>query len=105
MALAVVSVTHTAFTTDATSHLVAMPATVDAGDLLVTLVATDGSATLTTPSGWTNLSSVPQSTTVRGSCSYKIAVGTEGGTTVDFVTSPQNRQRHRSTALPDILRS
>lgn len=75
---------------DGTSHLVAMPATVDAGDLMVTLIATHDTSTVTTPSGWTEAASA---NTGGGSAGaqfgiyYKIAAGTEGGTTVDFVTS------------------
>src|SRR3990172_7501836 len=45
----IASVTASSFGTDATAHLVAMPATVDANDLLIVGLANDGSATLTTP--------------------------------------------------------
>jgi hypothetical protein len=83
----VTSVTETAFSTDTTNHNVNMPATADANDLLIVLFTNDGSATVTTPSGWSLLASNANGTAVRLSVYYKIALGTEGGTTVNFVTS------------------
>src|SRR3972149_4008656 len=83
----VASVTATTFGSDTTGHLVSMPATVNAGDLLIVLFTNDGSATVTTPDGWTQLASTPNGSAVRLSVYYKKAAGTEGGTTVDFVTS------------------
>ena len=82
----VTSVTETAFGTDTTDHYVNMPATVNAGDLLIVLFTNDGSATVTTPDGWTPLASNAANGAVRLSVYYKIAEGTEGGTTVNFVT-------------------
>jgi len=84
---AVASVTQTAFSSDTTTHNVSMPATVNAGDLLIVLFTNDGSATVTIPAGWTQLASTVNSDQVRLSVYYKIAAGTEGGTTVNFVTS------------------
>jgi len=84
---AVASVTETAFGTDTTNHYINMPATVDVGDLLIVLFTNDGSATVTTPDGWTQLASTANGSAVRLSVYYKIAEGTEGGTTVNFVTS------------------
>ena len=83
----VASVTETAFGTNTTNHNVNMPATVNAGDLLIVLFTNDGSATVTTPTGWASLASTARGIAVRLSVYYKIAVGTEGGTMVDFVTS------------------
>jgi len=83
----VASVTETAFGTDTTDHNVDMPATVNAGDLLIALFTNDGSPTVTTPDGWDPLASNARGTAVRLSVYYKIAGGTEGGTTVNFVTS------------------
>ena len=83
----VASVTETAFGSDTTDHYVNMPATVDAGDLLIVLFTNDGDATATTPSGWTQLASNARGTAVRLSVYYKIAEGTEDNTTVNFVTS------------------
>lgn len=71
---------------NATSHLVAMPATVNVGDLLIALIATDGVASVTTPANWNSLHSSATAANRLGSY-YKIAVGDEDGTTVDFVTS------------------
>jgi len=82
----VASVTDTAFGTDTTDHYVNMPATVDAGDLLIVIFTNDESATVTTPGGW-NLLTSDDNTAVRCSAYYKIAVGDEDGTTVNFITS------------------
>jgi len=95
-----IEVTETVFAS-ATSHNALMPATVNAGDLLLCFLATDAGATITTPAGWTLLNSTANSTTMRGSWYYKIAAGTEGGTSVDFVTSAAvtgNAQVHRFQA-------
>jgi len=84
----VASVTETAFGTDTTDHYANMPATTDAGDLLIVLFTNDGNASVTTPGGWNSLASyTPNGNHVRLSAYYKIAAGTEGGTTVNFVTS------------------
>ena len=83
----VTSVTETAFGTDTPNHNVTMPATVNAGNLLIVLFTNDGDATVTTPTGWSLLASNNTGSHVRLSVYYKIAVGTEGGTTVNFVTS------------------
>ena len=84
---AVVSATQTAFDTDTTDHYVNMPATVSTGDLLIVLFTNDGSATVTTPDGWISLASDASGSAVRLSVYYKIAAGTEGGTTVNLATS------------------
>lgn len=76
---------------DATTHLVNMPATVIVSDLLISLIAVDGNPTITTPSGWTLLSQNNSSTAQKGAVYYKVADGSEGGTTVDFVTSAAER--------------
>jgi hypothetical protein len=83
----VASVTETAFGTDTTDHYVSMPATVNAGDLLIVLFTNDRNATVTTPAGWSLLTSDTNGVHVRLSVHYKIAAGTEGGTTVNFATS------------------
>lgn len=83
------SVTPTIFSTAATAHLVTMPATVNAGDLLIARITTAGSnanGAVTTPGAWNLLHSTVGGTTTRLSAYYKIAVGDEDGTTVDFVT-------------------
>lgn len=81
MTFPVRSTTTTAFGTAATSHNVNMPATVAAGDLLIMWFFMGPSpGTVTEPSGWTRIA--------QGICQlcWKIADGTEGGTTADFVT-------------------
>jgi len=83
----VASVTETAFGTGTRDHNVNMPATIDAGDLLIVFFTNDGGAIVTTPSGWTQLASAAHGWVVRLSVYYRIATGTEGGTTVNFVTS------------------
>lgn len=82
-----IEVVETKFETATTAHNVAMPGTVNTGDLLLNFFASDAGATITTPSGWTLLDSTPRSTIARGSWYYRVADGTEGGTVVDFVTS------------------
>lgn len=89
MAFPVVSdITETVFAVSSTQHLVDMPATVDPGDLLLLFFCNDGIATVTTPDGWAlmDTAEAPNSN-ARFSVYYKIAVGDEDGTTVDFVTS------------------
>ena len=80
------SVTATDFGVDATSHLANYPATVTVGDLLVGFAAFDSAANITTPTGWTLLFHDDNAVLVVGTY-IKMAAGTEGGTTVDFVTS------------------
>jgi len=101
----VLSITETAFPTITTAHNVAMPATVNAGDLLVVLFANDDDSTVTTPSGWTLLATSLASTVQRLSIYTKTAVGNEDGTTVDFVTSAAEKaaaQVYRATDWGDI---
>lgn len=63
-----------------------MPATVNAGDLLVTGCAVNGLRTFTTPTGW-SIQCARTALTNASSIIYVInAAGTEGGTTVDVVT-------------------
>lgn len=80
------SLTQTPFTTNTTSHLVAMPATVEADDLLLMIAAFDGAPTITNPAGWTQLENEANVSHAR-LVTAKISDGTEGGTTVDVVTS------------------
>ncbi len=79
--------TETAFGTDTTSHYVNMPSTVNAGDLLIVLFSNDRTGSVTIPGGWTELSSDTSGPHIRVSVYYRIAAGTEGGTTVNFITS------------------
>lgn len=71
--------------TSSVNRTVTMPATVNAGDLLIFVITTSNStaATFGTPSGWTKLG---ESTgTVNTAVYYKVADGTEDGATVTVV--------------------
>ncbi|MGH7850830.1 MAG: hypothetical protein ACREOP_11065, partial [Thermodesulfobacteriota bacterium] len=85
------SLTQTAFGSDATAHLVAMPATVNPDDLLLVFFTNDDPAvTVTTPAGWTAIDSAAAVNSRTGLYAKK-AVGDEDGGTVDFVTSSAKR--------------
>ncbi len=79
------SVTPTAITASATNHNVSMPATVNLGDLLITIVVTNNQGISLPPTGWTRITSTGRSTTVVA-VDAKVANGTEGGTTVNWTT-------------------
>ena len=85
------SKTATTFAADATSHNANMPATVNAGDLLVGLISADttSSLTYTQPSGWSTVVGTTISSDNNNSMAIfaKVAAGTEGGTTVNFATN------------------
>ncbi len=77
-----------------TTNNVTMPATVEAGDLLLLLFTNDGSATVTDPDGaggWTAIDSDANGTAVRGTVYAKEATGSEDGSTVNFATSANER--------------
>lgn len=82
--------TVSSFNTNATSHLVAMPAVVNAGELLVCLFSNDGAAVPAPPSGWVRVWDL-DNVQVRASVFLKAAAGTEGGTSPDFVTGVAER--------------
>lgn len=90
-ALAVASITQDILPSDSTTHNIPMPASVSAGDTLIVLLtvrASSGSVTITTPSGWSSIVSGPAGASSNViSAYYKIAAGTEGGTTVNFSSS------------------
>ena len=71
---------------DATSHNITLP-TVDAGDGIIIVLTTDGSATVATPDGWEQLYTRANGSALRGGAYARIARGDEDATTVDFVTS------------------
>lgn len=83
------SATTTDFSSGSTTHNVSMPATVNPGDLLICAFCADGTPTITTPSGWTVMGSQQSfgSSTAVGGVYYKVADGSEDGTTVNWVTS------------------
>ncbi len=78
------------FISNSTSHLVDMPATVNAGDLVCVAVGCAvGPTTMTTPPGWTLVATdyEASSSAIRAGIYIKICSGSEGGTQVDFQTS------------------
>ena len=84
---AVSSITATQFGSDTTAHAVDMPATVDAGDLLLVFLGFDAGPTVADPTGWTFLGWTGNASAVRGAVYAIDAIGDEDSTTVDFVTS------------------
>ncbi len=85
--------------TAATSHGVAMPATVNAGELMLLKVSTGGEPVITMPVGWENVFTPVVFTSVSLACFKKIADGTEGGTTVNFTTDVTVKSSHISCAI------
>jgi hypothetical protein len=85
------STTVTDFSSDTTAHAANMPATVNAGDLLVAFAAFDMTALITTPAGWTNMLANGTNSALVGGVFAKVAAGNEGGTTVDFATDTAQR--------------
>ncbi len=83
----VASVTETTFTTDVTDHAISLPETVVAGDLLLIIFTNDGNATVTKPVGWRTLWDESTGSALRASGYAKVAIGDEGSTTVNFITS------------------
>lgn len=84
------SATDTDFATSVTSMSVNMPATVNAGDLLIALVEVRTAGTWTKPDGWTEISTVSQlggSSVGKLDGFYKIADGTEDGGTASWTAS------------------
>ncbi len=83
-----VAATETAFPTQTTAHLVNLPATVDADDLLLVIIGFEAPGAVTTPTGWTLL--FFHSHTVAQNdffCYVRKADGTEDGGTVDIVST------------------
>jgi hypothetical protein len=84
------SVTDTGFASSVTSMPINMPATVNSGDLLIALSSTRNAPTWTKPSGWNDISTIAQAgggSVGKLSGFYKIADGTEGGTTPTWTAS------------------
>lgn len=70
-----------------TTHNVTMPATVSSGELLLAFFTNDANSTVTTPSGWSRIITGVRTTQATGSVYAKKATGSEGGTTVNFLTN------------------
>src|SRR5437899_7713931 len=82
------SITASSFPNDSTTHNVPMPATVNAGDLLIVFFADHGTPGMNSPSGWTFFFGWNSwgGTGNKFWMFAKRASGTEGGTTVNFQT-------------------
>lgn len=80
-----------------TAHdTVALPSTVDAGDLLLLIFGTDGNPTISWPSGWTEIYNQPgDADACRLGVAYKIADGTEDGATITVTLSAVERAAWR----------
>lgn len=82
--------TATAFATSVTSMPVSMPSSIASGDLLIALVHVRNAGTWTNASGWTDISTLSQTgggTVGKLNGFYKIAAGTESGTTPTWTAS------------------
>lgn len=82
------TVTPTTFTTSVTAMPVAMPSTVISGNLLLAFAELQNSGTWTVPSGWNQFTGqVGGGSTGQLTAFWKIADGTEGGTSPTFTSS------------------
>lgn len=91
------------FNADTTDHIVNMPSTVDAGDLLITLITSDGNATITDPDGaggWTQVRTQVNGTAVRGTVYAKDAVGNEDSARINFATSATEEMATQVIRIP-----
>lgn len=74
------------FTADTTSHAVDIPA-VTTGERILVCFVNDGNATVTVPSGYTEIISTANGTNCRAGWYYRDVGSDASATTVDFVTS------------------
>jgi Putative metal-binding motif len=82
----------TTFDSASKAHLVSLPGTINAGDLLVCLFGSEGAASVSTPDGWTALATtVDGDESARASAFYRIASGSEDGQSVNFSTDSSAR--------------
>ena len=82
-------------TTNTTSHTVNLPSGIVSGNLLLVFFASDGTPTITFPSGWTQLFQTAGGTDVKFGAWYRIADGTEGAT-ITVTTSASECSNHTS---------
>ena len=82
----VASITETSFSSAATSHAANYPATVNAGELLLIFASFNGAVTVSA-TGYTEMWDAQASSFVTGAAYKKAAAGSEGGGTIDVVTS------------------
>lgn len=92
--------------TSSTTLAVDMPATVDAGDLIITVLSTQESTDVGAPTmpGFTQAFTNTPSAAFqpRVTCLYKVAVGNEDGTTVTATWGTTCRPHAVTTALPGV---
>jgi len=98
------TVTATAVTTGGSTASanpsVLLPATVNVGDLLIGLIRKDNEATMTWPAGWTKIVGDASDTADdQTSCAWKIADGTEGGTSITITTGVSGKYAALSYAI------
>ena len=88
MSFPTISVTHSFNDSNAMSHVVTLPASISAGDLIFIWIGVDGAPALSGPGGWDIIISEHDGggQTVDAMCVAKVMTGTEGGTTVTFTT-------------------
>jgi hypothetical protein len=79
-------ITTSTFSATTTAHNVSYPASVAAGDLIIALVSARGATAITTPSGFVDIGSGSTAGNGVFGVYYATAAGTEGGSTVNFVT-------------------
>ena len=77
------------------NHTVNLPPGIVAGDLLLVIFASDGSATIGFPVGWTQLFEDAYGLTFHCEVSYRVADGTEGPT-INVTTSNTQMTAHTS---------
>jgi hypothetical protein len=87
------SITETNQSAEVTTHAASMPATVEAGDLLLWLASIRSESPEATPTGWTQLA-LFVNVDVDMALYAKDAAGTEGGGTASFTTAVAKRSVH-----------
>ena len=83
----IVSVTQVNFATVTTDHFITLPPVINSGNGILILLTNDSDASVTTPDDWDRLYTEANGTALRGSAYTLISDGTEGGSSVNFITS------------------
>lgn len=92
------SQTETKFATAATTYPVSMPSSVDAGDLLIVQLVSITNTQTSAPGGWADLT-FNSGGSLCSKWWYKVAVGTEGGTTENFTGTTAQRAVARTIRI------
>ena len=83
-------------TTDDTSQIVTLPATINAGDMILVILTVDSTGALTWPGGWTAVTNYnAASSGARHEAQYKFADGSEGGTTITVTSASAEKSSAR----------